>query len=86
MMQMAGGWLGWPQDEFWRSAPRYFFAAIDGYLESRGVKRQADIDPEEVRAELARLGPSLGKSSADLVRMRELQRARRSALTSKPRV
>lgn len=80
---MAGGWLGWPQDEFWRSAPRYFFAAIDGYLESRGVKRQADVDAEEVQAGLARLGPALGRSSADLARMRELQRARRGATKSR---
>ena len=78
MMQIAGGWLGWPQDEFWRSAPRYFYAAIDGYLESRGVKRQADIDREEMRVEMAQLGPALGKSSADLVRMRELQRGRKA--------
>ena len=75
-MQIAGGWLGWSQDEFWRSAPRFFYAAIDGYLESRGVKRQADIDPEEMQAEMARHGPALGKSSADLARMRELQGSR----------
>ncbi len=84
MMEMAGGWLKWRECDFWSSAPRYFYAALDGYLESRGVKRQADIDREEMQAELARLGPALGKSSADLARMRELQRARRA--TTKPRI
>lgn len=85
MMQMAGGWLGWSQDEFWRCAPRYFYAAIDGYLEARGVRRQADIDREEMQAELAKRGPALGKSSADLARMRDLQRARRNAVSGKSR-
>lgn len=76
MMAVAGGWLGWSEDQFWSASPAYFYAALDGWVEQRGGGRADPRDEDEIRDAKAQYAPKLAKTSADLARMRELQRSR----------
>lgn len=56
-MKIGLGHLRLPPDAFWRMTLPEFFAACDGYLESKGVKKSGDGAPtrDEVDALFAQL-------------------------------
>lgn len=58
-MKLGLGHLRLSPDAFWRMTLTEFFAAIDGYLESKGVRKGGDAHdaptPEEVESLFAEL-------------------------------
>lgn len=60
-MKIGFGHLRLSADQFWRMSPGEFFAACDGYLESKGVRKPGGGIPdaptkEEVDALFAEVG------------------------------
>lgn len=63
-MEVGLGMLRLPPDQFWSLTPREFYAAVDGFLESRGheparrrrgrVEHLRDMVAEEKRRDAAR--------------------------------
>ena len=51
-MRIGLGHLRYPPEVFWRLTLPEFFAAADGYLESKGVKPKGPIRDAPTRAEL----------------------------------
>lgn len=58
-MKLGLGHLRLAPDAFWRMTLNEFFLAIDGYLESKGVRKGGDandaLTPEEVEALFAEI-------------------------------
>lgn len=65
-MKLGLGHLRLAPDAFWRMTLTEFFAAIDGYLESKGVKRDGGASdaptPEEVEEMFANIEKMNGQA------------------------
>ncbi len=69
-MEIAGGILGWTENQFWDCSYQYFQASVDGWLERNGKRESvlAEDDYEDFKQENAAY---LAMSGDDLKRLRE---------------
>jgi len=69
-MEIAGGVLGWSEEQFWQSSPQYFKMAIEGFKAKNGIK-QSDLTQNEYEEFKENHSAELALTSDDLARMRE---------------
>lgn len=82
-MEIAGGVLGWSDQQFWSSSIQYFLASVRGAQEFHGGKKEEPIAREQYDQVREDYRAELSMTTDDLKRLREKQKQAKAS-TSKP--